>query len=252
MVVERIGDGAIESQLTVKTTKPTTASVPEQFEAVFLKSMCKNSCIDQHFAHESTASISVPAHRLPVTFNLDAVSTQPVPVATLPEMKSLQSNLSIVDFVSAISPFATAASHVLGLDPNVLIAQAALETGWGQFIAKDMDGNNSNNLFNIKSVNSEPSVKIKTTEYINNTPVKMKAYFKKYASVEDCFKDYISLIQGQRYQAALASTHDPVLYVKALHQAGYATDPDYASKVLSIYHGDELQRALEQSRSSIV
>lgn len=156
---------------------------------------------------------------------------------------------SIDDFVKNLWPKAKEAASLMGLDPKILMAQAALETGWGQFMAKDTDGSSSNNLFNIKaSHNSEyESVKIKTTEYIANTPIKTSASFRKYASVEDSFNDYVSLIKGSdRYQNALASANNPERYINELGKAGYATDPNYGTKILSIYHGDELKQAMQR------
>nr|WP_058535916.1 flagellar assembly peptidoglycan hydrolase FlgJ [Legionella saoudiensis] len=156
---------------------------------------------------------------------------------------------TVDDFVQSIWPKAKEAAALIGLDPKILIAQAALETGWGKFIAKDADGTSSNNLFNIKSGanSSYDSVNVKTTEYIADTPIKMSASFRKYSSIEQGFDDYISLIQQDgRYQGALASAANPENYVRELHKAGYATDPEYSTKILSIYHGDELNQAIQR------
>ena len=155
---------------------------------------------------------------------------------------------SVDEFVKSIWPKAKQAAMQLGLDPKILMAQAALETGWGKFVAKDAQGS-SNNLFNIKSAGTKDfdSVNVKTTEYIANTPVKMNASFRKYASIEDSFNDYISLIKGnERYQNAVANAGNPARFVDELHKAGYATDPKYSSKILSIYHGDELNQAIQR------
>lgn len=152
------------------------------------------------------------------------------------------------DFVKSIWPYAQKAASVLGLDPKILVAQAALETGWGQFVARGVDGESSNNLFNIKKGSgSHDSVTIKTTEYIANTPIRMQAEFRKYPTVENSFEDYIALLQGSnRYKDALANVENPERFMQALHKAGYATDPQYGSKILSIYHGDELQQAVSR------
>ncbi|WED43983.1 flagellar assembly peptidoglycan hydrolase FlgJ [Legionella cardiaca] len=160
---------------------------------------------------------------------------------------------TIDDFVKSIWPYARQAANLLGLDPKILMAQAALETGWGQYVTKGVDGSSSNNLFNIKATSdTEDMVKTKTTEYIADTPIKINASFRKYPSIEHSFNDYVALIQGNsRYEAALANTKDPERYVDELHRAGYATDPNYASKILAIYHGDELQQALERNGFSL-
>ncbi|ASQ45586.1 flagellar assembly peptidoglycan hydrolase FlgJ [Legionella clemsonensis] len=160
---------------------------------------------------------------------------------------------TIDEFVKSIWPYARQAANLLGLDPKILMAQAALETGWGQFVTRDSDGSSSNNLFNIKATSSsEDKVETKTTEYIADTPIKMNASFRKYPSIAHSFNDYVALIQGNsRYEAALANTNDAQRYVDELHRAGYATDPNYASKIMAIYHGDELQQALERNGFSM-
>lgn len=164
-------------------------------------------------------------------------------------IKETTPNPQIDDFVRSAWPYARQAANVLGLDPKILLAQAALETGWGHYVAKDADGSSSNNLFNIKANNkTADAVQIKTTEYIANTPIKVNASFRKYPSIENSFNDYVSLIkESGRYEDALANTKNPKRYVDELYRAGYATDPQYASKILAIYHGDELQQALQRN-----
>ena len=155
----------------------------------------------------------------------------------------------IDDFVKSIWPKAKQAASVMGLDPKILMAQAALETGWGKFIAKDANGTSSNNLFNVKTGSNKEfeSVKVKTTEYIADTPINMTQSFRKYSSVEQSFNDYVSLIKSSdRYQSALANAGNPEQYVNELHKAGYATDPKYGNKIMSIYHGDDLNQAMER------
>lgn len=168
------------------------------------------------------------------------------PVKDAPKASSKE---GIDDFVKAIWPKAKEAASVMGLDPKILLAQAALETGWGKFIAKDADGSSSNNLFNVKTGSNKDfeSVKVNTTEYIADTPIKMTESFRKYSSVEQSFNDYVSLIKGsERYQNALANAGNPEAYVNELHKAGYATDPKYGNKILSIYHGEDLNQAMER------
>lgn len=164
--------------------------------------------------------------------------------------KSKTESAGIDDFVKSILPYAQKAASVLGLDPKILMAQAALETGWGKFVAQDNSGT-SNNLFNIKSNSKKAGAKveIQTTEYIANIPFKMKAAFKKYESVEHSFNDYIDLVKNNsRYEEAVANAHNPQRYIKALHEAGYATDPNYASKILSIYNSTELNEAIVRNQ----
>jgi flagellar protein FlgJ len=161
----------------------------------------------------------------------------------------VSSTEGIDNFVKSIWPKAKEAASVIGLDPKILMAQAALETGWGKFIAKDADGSSSNNLFNVKTGSNKEfdSVKVNTTEYISDTPINMTQSFRKYSTVEQSFNDYVSLIKGsERYQNALANAGIPELYVKELHKAGYATDPKYSNKIMSIYHGNDLNQAMQR------
>lgn len=193
-----------------------------------------------------------PAREVAVSAPISAARTLPSYVAPMPSeltdtlpVKAEDAKQGIDSFVKSVWPYARQAASLLGLDPKILMAQAALETGWGHFISKDASGVSSNNFFNIKAANEDESVEVKTTEFIANTPVKVTASFKKYSSAYTSFKDYVSLIKGSgRYEEALANAHDPQAYMMALHNAGYATDPQYANKVLSIYNGDELQQAL--------
>lgn len=155
----------------------------------------------------------------------------------------------IDSFVKAIWPKAKEAASLMGLDPKILIAQAALETGWGKFVAKDINGTSSNNLFNIKTGNNKnfDSIAVKTTEYIADTPINKTESFRKYSSVEQSFSDYVSLIMNnERYQGAVANAGNPELYVNELHKAGYATDPNYSNKILAIYHGNDLNQAIQR------
>ncbi|KTC79839.1 glucosaminidase domain-containing protein [Legionella cherrii] len=272
----------VQAQNNAKEALPEAA---KQFEGIFLQSMLKSMRMGQHFLEESSpfrgkdretfqdmldaqyASTIANSkgvglaemlakqmeHNLPnaeptekrttETVNSDSISPKPV------KQEQDKSTSTIDEFVKSIWPKAKQAASIIGLDPKILMAQAALETGWGKFVTKDADGTSSNNLFNIKSGNSKEfdSVNVKTTEYIADTPIKINASFRKYPSVEQSFNDYISLIKGNdRYQNALASAANPELFVNELHKAGYATDPNYSTKILSIYHGDELNQAIQR------
>ena len=252
----------------IKTqSKETLPEIARQFDAFFLQSMLKSASLEQHFINESSPFLSKPQEPAPCVFSgkianpvlptfqspLPAEIVTQAPVISevnAPEKQGGGKSSSVDDFVKALWPYAQQAANLVGLDPKILMAQAALETGWGHFIAKDAAGNSSNNLFNIKarSHSSEQAVTIKTTEFIADTPVKMLAFFKKYPTMAHSFQDYVSLIkENPRYQAALANAHDPEQYTQALQGAGYASDPNYANKILSIYHGYELQHALERN-----
>ncbi|WP_395504565.1 flagellar assembly peptidoglycan hydrolase FlgJ [Ectopseudomonas hydrolytica] len=141
------------------------------------------------------------------------------------------------EFVATMLPMAQAVAEKIGVDPRYLVAQAALETGWGKSIIRTRDGNSSHNLFGIKSHGSweGESARVLTTEYKGGKAVKEAASFRAYDSYAQSFEDYISFLQNNgRYEKALNSTENPERFVKELQQAGYATDPNYARKISQI------------------
>jgi peptidoglycan hydrolase FlgJ len=141
------------------------------------------------------------------------------------------------EFIAAMLPMAEQAAQKIGVDPRYLVAQAALETGWGKSIIRQQDGSSSHNLFGIKSHNSweGDSARVLTTEYRGGKAVKEAASFRAYDSYAHSFDDYVSFLQGNgRYQKALASTDKPEQFARELQKAGYATDPQYARKIAQI------------------
>ena len=139
-------------------------------------------------------------------------------------------------FAATLLPMAEKAARRLGVDPRYLVAQAALETGWGASIIQGEAGS-SHNLFGIKAHGGwqGPSAEVLTTEYYNGQPVKETARFRAYGSYAESFEDYVSFLQGNgRYQEALRSADNPDKFMRELQKAGYATDPQYASKVNQI------------------
>ncbi|MET1078208.1 MAG: flagellar assembly peptidoglycan hydrolase FlgJ [Pseudomonas sp.] len=140
------------------------------------------------------------------------------------------------DFIATLLPMAQAAADKIGVDPRYLVAQAALETGWGKSVIRQQDGSSSHNLFGIKTHDWEgESTRVQTTEYVGGKQVKQAASFRAYDSFEQSFDDYVTFLQGNgRYQKALGATDNPQRFVKELQQAGYATDPQYARKVAQI------------------
>jgi flagellar protein FlgJ len=141
------------------------------------------------------------------------------------------------DFIAKLMPHAEAAAAELGIDPNVLLAQAALETGWGRSVIKNADGSSSFNLFGIKAGGHWEGRRagVKTLEYEGGVPVRRAASFRAYDSYTESFADYVRFLKvNPRYAQALAKADDATAYVRELQKAGYATDPHYANKILSI------------------
>ena len=141
------------------------------------------------------------------------------------------------EFIAAMLPMAEKAADKIGVDPRYLVAQAALETGWGKSIIRQQDGSSSHNLFGIKTHNTweGDSARVLTTEYRGGKAVKEAASFRAYDSFAHSFEDYVTFLQGNgRYEKALAAVDKPGQFAQELQKAGYATDPQYARKINQI------------------
>ena len=144
-------------------------------------------------------------------------------------------------FVATLWPEAQAAATELGVDPKMLLAQAALESGWGKAVMHAADGSDSHNLFGIKADRSwgGRSVGTQTLEYENGVAIRKRAAFRAYDSYADSFRDYVGFLRDNpRYTQALKHADNPERFIAGLQKAGYATDPNYARKVMSIYRGN--------------
>jgi flagellar protein FlgJ len=141
-------------------------------------------------------------------------------------------------FAARLLGHAQRAADRLGTTPEVLVAQAALETGWGRHIMTAADGSSSHNLFGIKADRAwdGPTVTHRTLEYFEGRPVRVNAAFRAYDDYGAAFDDYARFIRGNpRYAQALSGANDPRAYAHELQRAGYATDPHYARKILQIH-----------------
>lgn len=155
------------------------------------------------------------------------------------------------EFANALWPEAQQAAQQLGVSPVTLLAQAALETDWGRKVPQDAAGGTSNNLFGIKASSgwSGSSVVSSTQEYSGGVAGTVKAPFRSYDSMSQCFQDYVGLLKSSpRYAAALGTGGDTQAFGSALQQGGYATDPAYASKLTAV--AGTLTRALTQGSSA--
>jgi flagellar protein FlgJ len=153
------------------------------------------------------------------------------------------------EFVENLWPWASEAAGLIGLKPQALLAQAALETGWGKKLIHTADGVPANNLFGIKADRGWDGdrVSVGSLEYEQGTAVKRRASFRAYESLRDSFHDYVDFLQSNpRYREALDATENSVTYFTELQRAGYATDPEYANKINAVLNGSEMTRALER------
>ncbi|MBH1968470.1 MAG: flagellar assembly peptidoglycan hydrolase FlgJ [Pseudomonadales bacterium] len=158
-------------------------------------------------------------------------------MAQIPLAPAKKAFSSADEFVNAMLPMAKEAADRIGVDPRYLVAQAALETGWGKSVMRAQDGSSSHNLFGIKASSSwkGDSARAITSEFRNGEMVKETAQFRSYDSYKDSFHDLVTLLQSNnRYQDVVKSADNPEQFVRELQKAGYATDPNYASKISQI------------------
>lgn len=158
-------------------------------------------------------------------------------MAQIPLAPAKRAFSSADEFVNTMLPMAKEAAARIGVDPRYLVAQAALETGWGKSVMRAQDGSSSHNLFGIKASSNwtGDSARAITSEFRNGQMVKETAQFRSYASYKDSFHDLVTLLQtNNRYQDVVKSADNPEQFVRELQKAGYATDPNYATKISQI------------------
>jgi flagellar protein FlgJ len=143
-------------------------------------------------------------------------------------------NVSQSDFVQRHAQAAQRVAQDSGIPAAFMLGQAGHETGWGRSEIRMADGSPSFNLFGIKATGgwSGKVAEITTTEYIDGEARKVVAKFRAYDSYEDSLRDYARLItQSPRYAQVSQQTDSVQAWTTGLQRAGYATDPDYASKL---------------------
>ena len=190
---------------------------------------------------------------LPATSVEKPILPQPGKAASSVPSESDWQVASPMEFVKKLLPAARQSAAVLGLDPLALVAQAALETGWGQRMIKTASGSNSFNLFGIKANNGwqGDTAVVSTLEYRQGLAMKEQAKFRAYASPEQSLADYVDFIRDNpRYQSAVDVSGDAQRYFEQLQAAGYATDPAYAEKIMAVYQSPVMQQAWSGSNNS--
>lgn len=181
---------------------------------------------------------TVPA--APGEFRLPASRTTGA-VASLPVWSSP------LDFVQDVWPHAERAAKKLNVAPEAILAQAALESGWGEHVMQRADGASSLNLFGIKAGADwqGASVSRSTIEYSDGVPRREQARFRAYPDIAATFEDYVQLLsEHPRYAKVRNTGDDSQRFARALAEAGYATDPDYADKIGSVLQGETMRDAL--------
>ena len=250
--------------------------VASQFEALFVQSMLKNmrgaklaepmfgseqmdmyqDMFDQQLSLEMAngrgigladmlvrqmggEALQLPASR--GTYPLSPGSRRDGHAAELPDWSEPSS------FVKDIWSHAERVGGELGVAPQALVAQAALETGWGAHVMEGGDGRSSFNLFGIKAGSDwqGKSVARSTVEYENGLAERRVERFRAYPDLAAAFDDYASFLRERpRYDGALGQGEDPAAFAGALQQAGYATDPHYAEKINRVLNSNTMQDAL--------
>ena len=145
------------------------------------------------------------------------------------------------EFITGLLPFARRVEKDLGISHKAVLAQAALESGWGRRTMRHPDGTNTFNLFGIKADSSwhGDRVALRTLEFENGVGHRPRASFRAYGSLGQAVADYAGFIRDNpRYQRAIQRGADPHAYASELQRAGYATDPDYAKKIGEILDSD--------------
>ncbi|CAN7546536.1 flagellar assembly peptidoglycan hydrolase FlgJ [Caballeronia sp. LjRoot34] len=143
----------------------------------------------------------------------------------------------VAAFVDRLAAPAQAASSATGIPARFIIGQAALESGWGKRQIKNTDGSSSHNVFGIKATSdwSGKTTSAVTTEYVNGKPQKVVEKFRSYDSYEDALTDYASVLKSNpRYAPVVEASRDAAGFAHGMQKAGYATDPQYAKKLISI------------------
>jgi flagellar protein FlgJ len=140
-------------------------------------------------------------------------------------------------FVDKLAASAQAASETTGVPARFIIGQAALESGWGKREILKANGETSHNVFGIKATKdwTGKTVSTVTTEYRNGRPERVVEKFRAYDSYDEAMADYAQMLKGNpRYAQVLNGSHDAAGFAVGMQRAGYATDPHYAKKLMSI------------------
>ncbi len=156
-------------------------------------------------------------------------------------------------FIADLWPHAQSGAKALGVSADVLIAQAALETGWGKRMIHDQRGGNAFNFFGIKADArwQGDKVSVSTVEYSDGIARHERASFRAYSSMAESMDDYVSFLQqNPRYQQALEQANSAEHFLQELQHAGFATDPAYAEKISNIMNRGSFSQIITDLRAA--
>ena len=154
------------------------------------------------------------------------------------------------DFVKLVLPAINSAAQALGVSPLGVLAQAALETGWGKRMARNPDGSPSLNLFGIKADDGWDGARVAadSVEYSGGVATPRRAAFRAYGSVAESVGDFAQLLQNSpRYREVVANGANAQAYVEQIGKSGYATDPQYGNKLNNLLHSSTFRAAVLSS-----
>ena len=174
------------------------------------------------------------------------IETRPIPRTAAPgaepEVQQQGSRARMFDdarnFLDTIAPHVRRIAGGAGLPALAVMAQAALETGWGSAVIQNGEGQSSHNLFGIKGSNwGGPTVDIHSKEHLLGRWLDRLDSFRAYPDWEASISDYTNMITGStRYGDAAEREMGADQYAEFLQRQGYATDPGYAQKLKDLMH----------------
>jgi len=249
------------------TSPQTIDAVAGQVEALFLQMMLKSmreaSAADDPDSNEmgmyqdmfdKQVALTISQHDDLGIGRLLKRQLSAKPAAAAPKSSSTGSSMAApvmaqtpAEFVQRVMPSIRRAASALGVNPLGMLAQAALETGWGQRMPRTAEGALSLNIFGIKAGEEWQGARATadTVEFSNGVATPRRTAFRAYGSIEESVGDFAKLLKNSpRYRDAIAAGGDAQAYIHSIGKSGYATDPDYGNKLNQILNSGTLQSAL--------
>ena len=254
-----------------QATPEAIRETAKQFESLFMRELIKSmreatmksgmldnpgsdlgtDLLDQQFAVQMSGKPGGLSDLIAAQLSRQMGVANPQPGGTGAQanpLSALQKASSLATYArNAIKPTATQSNFVgqhteaairiekeTGIPASYMVGQAGHETGWGQFEIKQRNGKPSYNLFGIKAGAGWKGkvAEVTTTEYTDGVAEKKTAKFRAYDSYDDSFRDYARMItQSPRYAKVSEQTGSALAFATSLQKAGYATDPNYATKL---------------------
>ncbi|WP_413692493.1 flagellar assembly peptidoglycan hydrolase FlgJ [Psychromonas sp. KJ10-2] len=232
------------SMARLQSVEQDKLAMPNQAQTVTMHELNPAPANIQFNKPDQLRELSITRINDSTTQNQLSEQAQSPELVNKPKAKSDADFSSPSSFIESLLPYAKKAAKALGVSPEVLVAQSALETGWGKKILQTPGQESSFNLFNIKSHGGwqGDSVNKNSLEVENGIGIKRRSNFRVYQGIQESFNDYTDFIKNnKRYEQALQQGGNPNRYIEELQDAGYATDPQYAEKVQKIMNSDSFK-----------